>query len=219
MADSERWHDVARLYNAALEHDGDDRAAFLEEACAGDDALRKEVESLLSCDARRNSSWPSRPSRFCELDRPERQNVVGRTSARRTGRPLSDSRVVGRRRDGRRLSRRTERSLRRHVALKVIKLGLDTPSVVSRFEAERQALAPADHPNVAAVLDAGATEDGRPYFVMERCAGQPITDYCDSHRMSTRARLSSSPRFAALWNMHISEVSSIATSSHPTCSS
>jgi serine/threonine protein kinase/Tfp pilus assembly protein PilF len=79
--------------------------------------------------------------------------------------------------------------IRRKVALKVIKLGMDTRSVIARFEAERQALALMDHPNIARVLDAGATETGRPYFVMELVRGVRITQYCDEHRLTTRARL------------------------------
>ncbi len=69
--------------------------------------------------------------------------------------------------------------VRRRVALKIIKLGMDTKQVIARFEAERQALAMMDHPNIAHVLDAGATETGRPYFVMELVRGDPITVYCD----------------------------------------
>jgi len=79
--------------------------------------------------------------------------------------------------------------VRRQVALKVIKLGMDTRQVVARFEAERQALALMDHPNIAKVLDAGATETGRPFFVMELVPGVKITDYCDEHRLSTEERL------------------------------
>jgi tetratricopeptide (TPR) repeat protein len=79
--------------------------------------------------------------------------------------------------------------VQRRVALKIIKLGMDTRQVVARFESERQALAVMDHPNIAKVLDAGATETGRPYFVMELARGIPITDYCDRHKLSTRERL------------------------------
>jgi serine/threonine protein kinase/tetratricopeptide (TPR) repeat protein len=77
----------------------------------------------------------------------------------------------------------------RRVALKIIKLGMDTRQVVTRFETERQALAVMDHPNIAKVFDAGATETGRPYFVMELARGIPITDYCDRHKLPTRERL------------------------------
>jgi eukaryotic-like serine/threonine-protein kinase len=79
--------------------------------------------------------------------------------------------------------------VRRRVALKVIKLGMDTRQVVARFEAERQALAMMDHPNIAKVLDAGTTQTGRPYFVMELVRGIQITDYCDEANLSTRERL------------------------------
>jgi serine/threonine protein kinase len=79
--------------------------------------------------------------------------------------------------------------VRRRIALKVIKLGMDTKSVIARFEAERQALAMMDHPNIAKVLDAGATTTGRPYFVMELVRGIKITDYCDQNQLPTRARL------------------------------
>ena len=79
--------------------------------------------------------------------------------------------------------------IRRKVALKIIKLGMDTRSVIARFEAERQALAMMDHPNIAKVLDAGATETGRPYFVMELVTGVSITDYCDKNNLSTKGRL------------------------------
>src|SRR5690348_16674470 len=82
-----------------------------------------------------------------------------------------------------------EEPVRRRVALKIIKLGMDTKQVVARFEAERQALALMDHPNIAKVLDGGATESGRPYFVMELVKGVPITHYCDEHRLTPRQRL------------------------------
>src|SRR5262245_36387832 len=82
-----------------------------------------------------------------------------------------------------------ESPIRRRVALKLIKLGLDTRQVIARFESERQALALMQHPNVAAVYDAGATEDGRPYFVMEYVAGVPITEYCDRQRLDIPERL------------------------------
>ena len=82
-----------------------------------------------------------------------------------------------------------ERPVKRQVALKVIKLGMDTREVVARFEAERQALALMDHPNIARVFDAGSTDAGRPYFVMELVRGSPITEYADKHKLSTRDRV------------------------------
>jgi len=82
-----------------------------------------------------------------------------------------------------------EEPVRRTVALKVIKLGMDTEQVIARFAGERQALALMDHPNIAKVLDAGATDTGRPYFVMELVRGVSITGFCDQHHLSTRQRL------------------------------
>src|SRR5262249_34002755 len=82
-----------------------------------------------------------------------------------------------------------QQPVRRKVALKVIKPGMDTRAVVARFEAERQALALMDHPNIAKVLDGGATDTGRPYFVMELVKGVPITEVCGQNRLSTRQRL------------------------------
>ena len=79
-----------------------------------------------------------------------------------------------------------EEPVRRRVALKIIKLGMDTKSVIARFEAEQQAMALMDHRNIAKVLDAGATETGRPYFVMELVRGTKITDYCDENNLGTR---------------------------------
>ena len=79
--------------------------------------------------------------------------------------------------------------VRRKVALKIIKPGMDTDQVVARFEAERQALAMMDHPNIARVLDAGTTDTGRPYFVMELVKGVPITEYCDDNQLTPRERL------------------------------
>ena len=81
------------------------------------------------------------------------------------------------------------RPIRRQVAVKVIKLGMDTREVIARFESERQALALMTHPNITKVLDAGSTQDGRPYFVMEYVSGVPITEYCDAHRLTTSGRL------------------------------
>jgi serine/threonine protein kinase len=81
------------------------------------------------------------------------------------------------------------RTIRRRVALKIIKPGMDTKSVMARFEAERQALGLMDHPNIAKIFDAGATESGRPYFVMELLRGVKITDYCDLKSLTTQERL------------------------------
>ena len=107
-----------------------------------------------------------------------------------------------------------EEPVRRRVALKIIKLGMDTKQVVARFEAERQALALMDHPNIAKVLDAGATDTGRPYFVMELVRGVKITDYCDQNKLRhTAAAGACSSRFARPSSTRTRRASFTATSS------
>ena len=108
--------------------------------------------------------------------------------------------------------------VRRKVALKVIKPGMDTKTVVARFEAERQALALMDHPNIAKVLDAGTTDSGRPYFVMELVRGIPITEYCDQNKLTDpRATRNCSSRSARRSSTPTRRASFIETSSRPTC--
>ncbi len=166
-----------------------DRAAYLEKACAGNPALRREVEALLSAHAADNP-----------LDRPPADlAVTGDHDATEAGPPAAE---VGDRIGPYRLMEQIGEGgfglvfvaeqaepVRRKVALKVLKPGMDTRDVVARFEAERQALALMDHPNIARVLDAGSTPSGRPYFVMELVRGVPITDYCDAQKLAPKDRL------------------------------
>ena len=109
-----------------------------------------------------------------------------------------------------------EQPVRRRVALKIIKPGMDTRQVIARFEAERQALALMDHPNIARVLDAGTTDAGRPYFVMELVKGVPITEYCDEAQLSPRSGWSCSSRSARRSSTPTRKGSSTATSSRRT---
>jgi WD40 repeat protein/serine/threonine protein kinase len=158
---------------------------YLSEACAGDDELRRRVEVLLRAhaesagllDALGHGSVPT-----VDLD----------PGAERVGSSIGPYRLMERIGEGGMgvvyVAEQTK-PVRRRVALKVIKPGMDTKQVIARFEAERQALAMMDHPNIAHVLDVGATESGRPYFVMELVRGIPITDYCDRERLSLPERL------------------------------
>jgi len=156
------------------------RAAYLDQACQGDANLRQRVEALLSAEADAGGPPPDASS-----------SVLANTD------PALGSRIshykllqqIGEGGCGVVFMAEQEKPVRRKVALKVIKLGMDTKQVVARFEAERQALALMDHPNIARVFDAGATDTGRPYFVMELVRGIKITDYCDEHQFSTRQRL------------------------------
>jgi serine/threonine protein kinase len=173
------------------------RAAFLASACEGDPALLKEVEELIAAQATAGRFLPEVPatdSAKAALD----------GAADAMALPRSPATVVITEKPGDRVGRykllqkigeggcgvvymaEQEEPVRRRVALKVIKLGMDTKRVVARFEAERQALALMDHPNIARVLDAGATDTGRPYFVMELVRGIKITQYREEHKLSTQ---------------------------------
>src|SRR5881409_1712606 len=180
------------IFNAAVElSDPAKRAAYLELACDGDAALRARLEKMLAADG----------DSFFEKPLPAQSLGDAATLAASSSpgaEPLAVSEHIGRYKLLQKIGEggcgvvyMAEQSepVRRHVALKVIKLGMDTKSVIARFESERQALALMEHPNIAKVLDAGATETGRPYFVMELVRGIRITDYCDQNNLSTQARL------------------------------
>jgi WD40 repeat protein len=171
------------LFEQALELTSTaERRAFLKGACAEDAALIGRIEALLKAHEATEGFLPGKPTGRTTLlsvhEKPGDQ--VGRYKLREK---------IGEGGCGVVYVAEQEEPVRRRVALKVIKLGMDTRQVVARFEAERQALALMDHPNIAKVLDAGATETGRPYFVMELVRGIKITDYCDQNNLATRERL------------------------------
>jgi len=185
-------HEVA-IFNAARRLAGEECAAYLDQACAGDAALRRRLDELLRVDEGAGA-FLEKPA----LADPNALAMPGETlppalqlsekPGDRIG-PYKLLQQIGEGGCGVVYMAEQEAPIRRRVALKVIKLGMDTKQVIARFEAERQALALMDHPNIARVLDAGATETGRPYFVMELVRGTKITDYCDQQNLSTRARL------------------------------
>ncbi len=187
------------LFLEALEFaEPSERAAFLAHACTGDKALRAAVDSLLECV--RDDDFLERP-----LVDPLRANAstvptfglgdggpAGGTESADSGDwvgPYKLLQQIGQGGVGTVFMAEQREPVRRHVALKVIKAGMDTRSVIARFETERQALAMMDHPNIAKVLDAGSTPTGRPFFVMELVRGSRITTYCDENHLSTRQRL------------------------------
>jgi serine/threonine protein kinase/tetratricopeptide (TPR) repeat protein len=166
----------------------DARPGFLDAMCEGDPALRTRLETMLAADIA--------PDEKATLDLPSDQ------STRRLGPNVARDESVGQTLGRYKLLEKVGEGgfgvvyvaeqkvpIRRRVALKIIKLGMDTRSVVARFEAERQALAMMDHPNIAKVLDAGATPTGRPYFVMELVRGVPITEFCDQNKMAPVERM------------------------------
>ena len=184
---SPQKHEEA-LFALALEKPVDKRPAFLDATCEGDPVLRKRLEALLAANDEPDVLLPkSAPAvvKTIKLDLADAPDeAVGQTLGRyklleRVGEGGCGVVYV---------AEQTE-PVRRRVALKVIKLGLDTKQVVARFEAERQALAMMDHPNIAKVLDAGTTDVCRPFFVMELVRGIRITDYCDQSNLTTKERL------------------------------
>src|SRR5438034_2749621 len=203
----------AALFALAIEKPAAERAGFLDAVCGADKSLRRRLEALLAAHEQPDGVLPTqaetvRLDRELEFADEPPDEAVGQTIGRyklleKIGEGGCGVVYV---------AEQIEPVLRR-VALKVIKLGMDTKQVVARFEAERQALAMMDHPNIAKVLDAGTTEDpltrppgtlspsggegrgegvlsaGRPYFVMELVRGIRITDYCDQTNLSTKERL------------------------------
>src|SRR6185436_18462865 len=182
------------LFSAALELDPSQRAAYLDEVCADDPILRQRVDALLRVHEEAVSFLATPSSREISPTGAEAPGVaLGPSSpAEKAGDRIGRYKLlqqIGEGGCGVVYMAEQEQPVRRRVALKVIKLGMDTKQVVARFEAERQALALMDHPNIAKVMEAGATDTGRPYFVMELVRGIKITHYCDENNLSTRERL------------------------------
>jgi eukaryotic-like serine/threonine-protein kinase len=174
-------HRIEEIFSAGRDLPPPERAAFLAQACGGDAELRRQADSLLA--AHDEAGQFLQPT--IALSRP---NALVAKPGDRIGRyKLLEQ--IGEGGFGVVWMAEQEEPVRRRVALKIIKLGMDTREVVARFEGERQALAMMEHPNIACVFDGGATETGRPYFVMELVRGIPITDYCDAHKLPTRERL------------------------------
>ncbi len=174
------------VFNRALElKDPEKRAAYLDEACAGDVQLRAQVDALLK--------WDREAGGFMDLpDRDPSTTLEAAPIADMTGTEIGRYKLLEKVGEGGMATvymAEQRHPICRRVALKIIKLGMDTKQVIARFEAERQALAMMDHPNIATVLDAGTTETGRPYFVMELVRGLPITKFCDENNLTARERL------------------------------
>jgi serine/threonine protein kinase/tetratricopeptide (TPR) repeat protein len=176
--------DLRSIFCEALDRpDPEELAKYLDAACHGDSHLRARVEALLDahCQAREFLGGPADPLTVDVLSCTERTNtVIG---------PYRLLQQIGEGGMGTVYMAEQTQPVQRKVAIKVIKPGMDSRQVIARFEAERQALAMMDHVNIARVLDAGATESGRPYFVMELVHGVPITKYCDDNHLAPHQRL------------------------------
>jgi serine/threonine-protein kinase len=173
------------IFEAALDcKDPEQRVAYLNEACSGDQPLRQHIEGLLKAHELLGSflaAPPRAPAVTVDEAVTERPGtVIG---------PYKLLEQIGEGGFGVVFMAEQTQPVRRKVALKVLKPGMDTRQVVARFEAERQALAIMDHPNIAKVLDGGQTTSGRPYFVMDLVKGLPITEYCDQAQLTPRERL------------------------------
>ena len=181
------------IFEAVLEiTDAGERRAWLDRVCAGEPELRAQVEELLAVQERAESFFGECSGEIAGSEE-EPGTEVGRETpddaiGTRIG-PYKLLQRIGEGGCGVVYMAEQEQPVRRRVALKIIKLGMDTKSVIARFESERQALALMSHPNIAGVLDAGATETGRPFFVMELVHGIRINEYCDANGLSTRQRL------------------------------
>ncbi len=176
--------DAKAIFFEALDCKGaDELRRFLDQACGTDPLLHGRVEELLRAHQDAGTF----------LGGPEQHDVTrDQPAAERPGTIIGPYKLleqIGEGGFGLVFMAEQQQPVRRKVALKVLKPGMDTRQVIARFEAERQALALMDHPNIARVLDAGETASGRPHFVMELVKGVPITDYCDQSRLTTRERL------------------------------
>jgi serine/threonine protein kinase len=161
-----------------------ERAAYLESHCTGNDALRREVDDLLRHHKQVGEFLEVLAAPFAPtVHEPPSEGAGGQIG------PYKLLEQIGEGGFGIVFMADQHAPVRRRVALKVIKPGMDTRQILTRFDAERQALALMDHPNIAKVFDAGTTETAQPYFVMELVHGVPITEYCDTHRLTPRERL------------------------------
>jgi len=195
--DQHRWQQTDALFTRALELDAGSREALLDENCANDPTLRKAVEDLLdAAEAADGMMEEAAPAALGQVwanafdewqdgqDRPDGSRIDEQLGAYRL------IRVIGRGGNASvYLGERVEGEWEQQVAVKVLRRGIDTDDVVTRFFAERQILSSLKHPNIAQLLDGGTTDDGLPYLVMEYVSGRTITEYCDAQRMGIKARL------------------------------
>ncbi|MCC6678826.1 MAG: serine/threonine protein kinase [Phycisphaerales bacterium] len=200
MPEDTNWR---RIFELAMAAPADQRGAVLDRECGGDAGLRRRLEAMITVTesegdfAGATANLSPSPSTDTEatLDGGgPRPPAPRRTAELREGPgtkigPYTLLKQIGEGGFGAVFMAEQEKPVQRRVALKIIKLGMDTGQVVARFEQERQALAMMDHPNIAKVLDAGATETGRPFFVMELCSGVPIVEYCDTNNLNIEERL------------------------------
>lgn len=174
-----RWKQIDEVLQQALELPTTERDTFLDQACNGDETLRREIASLLAADRQMGDF----------LDQP----LLSREASSAIGRRIGVYRIereIGRGGMGAvYLASRDDQQFEQQVAIKLIKRGMDTDEIIERFHYERRILASLNHPNIARLLDGGTTEDGLPYFVMEFIEGEPLLAYCQRYKLGVQARL------------------------------
>ena len=197
---AERWQRVENILQSAIDCASEQRSDFLDEACGGDDELRREIESLLALN---DKSGFTDASAFDEAI----------ASLERRSAEMDGERIIGCYRVLREIGRggmgsvylaaRADDQFQKLVAIKIIRRGLDTDDIIERFRSERQILARLDHPHITRLLDGGTTIDGLPYFVMDYIEGEPIDDYCDQRNLGVTERLKLFQGVcAAVWYAH-----------------
>ena len=185
-AQSDRWERVAALFDAAVALPRWERTRFLEQECTDQPELRAEIESLLAADEEDSEFLEDSP-----LELPRELFADATTELRKQ--KFGAYRIIREIGHGGLgtvyLGQRADEAFEKEVAIKAVRRGLDTDDILRRFRAERQILAQLDHPNIARLIDAGSTDDGLPFFVMEYVQGEPISAYCDTHQLGTDERL------------------------------
>ena len=183
---TDRFKQVERIFERALEMPAGERASFLDEACGGDDALRKQVEQLLAADSEAGE-FLQEPAVEHGLD------LLGQQGAGRAPEEIGPYRVIRKIGQGGMsevyLAVRADEAYQKRVAIKLVRQDLDRDDLLRRFRMETQILAGLDHPNIATLLDGGTTEDGVPYFVMEYIEGVPVDEYCDRNSLTVKERI------------------------------
>src|SRR5262245_57881739 len=182
---SERWRRIEDIFRTAIDRPAEERDDYLTRVCDGDEDLRREVLSLLERDTAEDFIQAPIANAARSFTAKTKDDLTGeRVGSYRV------TRLIGRGGMGNVYeAERDDEQFRQQVAIKIIKRGMDTDFVRDRFLRERQILATLDHPHIARLFDGGATEDGRPYFVMEFVDGESITAYCRSHQLSVNEKL------------------------------
>ncbi len=183
--DKERWRKVEEIFQNVADCEPAARSAFLVEACSGDEALRREVESLLAHEVFDTFIQQPINGMARSLTSERERDLIGAHLGH-----YQITELVGEGGMGAVYAAvRNDELFHQKVAIKVVKRGMDSGFVLSRFQAERRILASLEHPNIARLLDGGSTPDGRPYFVMEFIEGQPLNEYCQTKELSIPARI------------------------------